>query len=548
MRNNGPLTNAEYVLPAGEVIITHTDPDSRITYANPAFLTSSEFSLEECIGQPQNLVRHPDMPREAFADLWSTIRSGKSWTGIVKNRRKHGGFYWVRANVTPMMDSNGRIVGYMSVRVKATSEEIATAERIYANINAGRAGSIRIQHGKVVDTSIFGWLQKLSNLSLRTGAWVLLGSLSMFIAALAAMNHLNGGSSIVTWGNAIAAAIVAGNMYYVQGYVVKPLIALQRATFRLLSGDTTTRIPAEGVSCIVAVAESLEQVRVKLDGVLKDNINAASQVRDRVCQVVDANAELSNRTNEHAASLEEAAASMEELTAAVTRNNESSRQAADLARDSATATERGRDIVANVHSTMDAISESSKRIGEIVGIIDGIAFQTNLLALNAAVEAARAGDQGRGFAVVAQEVRQLAQRSANSAREIRELIQTSQQTVERGGNLAQEAEESMRKVVESVKRVSQVVGDIQTASHEQAAGIEQISNAVAQMDSMTQQDARMAEELMGSAGALQSQSEQMLAAISAFSMREAAHATTSRAASSSREVTGAAAVRHARAA
>lgn len=548
MRNNGAVTNAEYVLPAGEVIITHTDPDSRITYANPAFLTSSGFSLEECIGQPQNLVRHADMPKEAFADLWATIRSGKSWTGIVKNRRKNGGFYWVRANVTPMMDSNGRIVGYMSVRVKPTSEDVATAERIYADINAGRAGSIRIQHGKVVDASIFGWLQKLSNLSLRTGAWVLLGFLSSMIAALAAMNHLNGGSSLVTWGNAIAAAIVAGNMLYVQGYVVKPLIALQRATFRLLSGDTTTRIPAEGVSCIVAVAESLEQVRVKLDGVLKDNISAAGQVRDRVSQVVDANAELSNRTNEHAASLEEAAASMEQLTAAVSRNTESSRQAADLARDSAAATERGRDIVANVHSTMDAISESSKRIGEIVGIIDGISFQTNLLALNAAVEAARAGDQGRGFAVVAQEVRQLAQRSATSAREIRELIQTSQQTVERGGNLAQEAEESMRQVVDSVKRVSQVVSDIQTASHEQAAGIEQISNAVAQMDSMTQQDARMAEELMGSAGALQSQSEQMLAAISAFSMREAEHVSNHRAASSSREVPGAAPVRRARAA
>src|SRR5690606_4270675 len=130
---------------ADEVIITHTDPDSRITYANPAFLSSSEFSLEECLGQPQNLVRHPDMPKEAFADLWATIRSGRSWTGIVKNRRKHGGFYWVRANVTPMKDSTGRIVGYMSVRVKPTAEEIAKAERVYADIRAGRAGSIRVR-------------------------------------------------------------------------------------------------------------------------------------------------------------------------------------------------------------------------------------------------------------------------------------------------------------------------------------------------------------------------------------------------------------------
>ena len=548
MRNNGPLTNAEYVLPADEVIITHTDPDSRITYANPAFLTSSEFSLEECIGQPQNLVRHPDMPREAFADLWATIRSGKSWTGIVKNRRKNGGFYWVRANVTPMMDANGRIVGYMSVRVKPTREEIATAERVYADIRAGRAGSIRIQQGKVVDTSILGTRQRLANMSLRTGTWALLGFLSTLLASLAATSYFSGGSSIVTWGTAIAAAITVANMLYIQSAVVKPLIALQRATFKLLSGDTATRIPVEGVSCIVAVAETLEQVRVKLDGVLKDNISAASQVRERVSEVVDANSELSNRTNEHAASLEEAAASMEELTAAVTRNTESSQQAADLARQSAAATERGRDIVANVHSTMDAISQSSKRIGEIVGIIDGIAFQTNLLALNAAVEAARAGDQGRGFAVVAQEVRQLAQRSANSAREIRELIQTSQETVERGGSLALQAQDSMQQVVDSVKRVSQVVGEIQTASREQAAGIEQVNTAVAQMDSMTQQDARMAEELMGAAGGLKSQSEQMLAAISAFPIREAARATDHRAVTSSREVTEMTPARRARAA
>src|SRR5690606_1476503 len=115
MRNNGPVTHAEYVLPPGEVIITHTDPEGRITYANPAFLASSEFSLEECLGQPQNIIRHPDMPPEAFADLWATIKAGNSWTGIVKNRRKHGGFYWVRANITPRKDDHGRIVGYMSV-------------------------------------------------------------------------------------------------------------------------------------------------------------------------------------------------------------------------------------------------------------------------------------------------------------------------------------------------------------------------------------------------------------------------------------------------
>jgi len=416
----------------------------------------------------------------------------------------------------------------MSVRVKPTREEIATAQRVYANYRAGRPGSIRIRQGRLVDVSIGGWQRRLANLSLRAGTWLFLGFTSALLAASALFNYFSGGHWLVTCGTVIAGVIAFANMLYVQGYVVKPLTALQQGALRLLSGDTTTRIHVDGTPCIRGVAERLEQVRVKLDGVLKDNILAATQVSERVSEVVNANAELSNRTTEHAASLEQAAASMEELTAAVSRNTDSSRQAAELARDSAIATERGRDIVANVHSTMGAISESSKRIGEIVGIIDGIAFQTNLLALNAAVEAARAGDQGRGFAVVAQEVRQLAQRSATSAREIRELITASQQTVEQGSNLALEAQRSMQQVVDAVKRVAQVVADIQASSQEQAAGIEQVSSAVAHMDSMTQQDARMAQELMEAAAGLQAQSDQMMAAISAFSMRETIRMAQSR--------------------
>jgi aerotaxis receptor len=519
MQNNGPISQLEYVLPEDEVIITHTDTTSRITYANPAFMRSSGFSLEEVLGQPQNIVRHPDMPREAFADLWKTIRAGKSWSGLVKNRRKNGGFYWVRANVTPMMDANGRIGSYMSVRVKPSRDEVQQCEKVYADIRAGRGHRLQIVEGRIVDTSLLGTLGRLKNLSLRTGTWLVMGFLTALLVGASVLSFNATGINLLTAMSSLSAMIAFANMLYIQGNVVQPLLKLHHVAFQLVSGNTRSRIPAEGVSCIVAVAKAFEQVRVKLDGVLKDNIIAANEVRDGVGGVVQANTELSHRQSEHASSLQETAASIEQLTATVMRNTDNARQATQLATQSATATSRGREVVAQVHAMMVAITQSSKRIGDIVGIIDGIAFQTNLLALNAAVEAARAGDQGRGFAVVAQEVRSLAQRSASAAREIKELIEASGQTVTRGSELASTAEQSMQQVVESVHSVASVISEIEMASREQSAGIEQINQAVTQMDRITQRDAQMSEELIETAGNLQRQSEQMLAAISAFSMQ-----------------------------
>jgi len=534
MRTSG--IDAEFVLPDGEVIITHTDPSSCITYANQAFLTSSEFTLEECLGQPQNIIRHPDMPKEAFADLWRTIRSGKSWTGVVKNRRKNGGFYWVRANVTPMLGGRGEIAGYMSVRVRPTRAEVLEAERVYADMRGGRAGSLRIREGRIVDSSWLGRLKRALNPSLRIGTWVVVGSLCALLLAMGVVGASTVGFGWMTSLSFLGAAIALANIFYIQSSVVQPLLRLQRATFDLLRGDTHTRIPANGVSCVAGFARTLEQVRVKLDGVLKDNMTAATRVQSGVVEVVESNTELSNRTGEHAASLEETAASLEQLTATVTRNRDSAHEAVSLVSQSSNVTTQGRDVVGQLFSTMNEISGSSTRIGEIVSIIDGIAFQTNLLALNAAVEAARAGDQGRGFAVVAQEVRSLAQRSAAAAREVKDLIQASVQTVSRGTALANQAEQAMSKVVDSVHQVTGVIKAIEAATREQAAGIEQINKAVTQMDNITQQDAHMAQQLIETGRTLQEQSTQMLAAISAFSMQTHADPSAPDRASTRREM------------
>lgn len=507
----------EYVLPDDEVIITHTDPTSRITYANPAFLVSSQFSLEECLGQPQNIVRHPDMPKEAFRDLWATIRAGKSWTGIVKNRRKLGGFYWVRANITPMME-RGRIVGYMSVRIKPTRYEIDQAQAAYAAIQAGNS-ALRVREGRLVSTSIFGAARELLRPSLKKSAWLFLGTPSAVLAGMAMRSGLAEGFSVTTALNAVAAMIALVGIAYLQQRVIRPLQSLHQATCQLLGGDTRSRIRDDGDACVASVAQALEQVRIKMDGVLKDNLAAAARFRDDARGVANSIAELSDRTTEHAASLEESAASLMQLTSSVARNSESTVAAARLAQASLDSTRHGREVVSHLNCAMSEISGSSQRIGEIVGIIDSIAFQTNLLALNAAVEAARAGEQGRGFAVVAEEVRNLAQRSAASAREIKSLIEASTATVGRGSQLADQAGEAMKQVVESVERVAGLISEIESVGREQVSGIEQINSAVSQMEQMTHSDALMAHSLTETAASLSDRSDEMLAVISAFSLQ-----------------------------
>ncbi|MEJ8840439.1 methyl-accepting chemotaxis protein [Ramlibacter sp. AN1133] len=306
--------------------------------------------------------------------------------------------------------------------------------------------------------------------------------------------------------------------------IVRPLHTAIAATNRIAEGDLTVQLRVRGTD---ESAQLLHAVGAMNDGLRKlvgEVSSGARMVADTSTQIAHGNVDLSQRTEEQASTLEETASSMEELTSSVTQNAQNARQASDLARGAADVARKGGSVVGEVVTTMDGISTSSRRIAEIIGVIDGIAFQTNILALNAAVEAARAGEQGRGFAVVAGEVRQLAQRSAEAARQIKGLIGDSVTKVEEGSRLVDTAGKTMNEIVAAVSRVSDLIADIAAASQEQSSGIAQVNTAVTQMDQVVQQNASLVEESTAATEAMKEQAGTLLKLVARFRIGDEAAA------------------------
>jgi methyl-accepting chemotaxis protein len=316
---------------------------------------------------------------------------------------------------------------------------------------------------------------------------------------------------------AVMVLLIAVSLYYlVRKHITAPLEQAKLAANSLAQGNLTVQLRVGRLDEIGHLVESINQIGSGLTKVVQSVREGSESVATASSQIAEGNQDLSSRTESQASALEETAASMQELGSQVKHNVESANQANQLALSASTVAVKGGEVVAQVVDTMKGINESSRKIGDIISVIDGIAFQTNILALNAAVEAARAGEQGRGFAVVASEVRSLAGRSAEAAKEIKSLINASVEQVEEGTALVDKAGATMTEVVDSIRRVTDIMGEISSASHEQSLGVAQVAEAVTQMDQVTQQNATLVEEMAAAAASLKSQSEDLVHTVAVF--------------------------------
>lgn len=501
MRDNQPVTQHAYVFPADQTLISITDLKGRITYCNANFITVSGFAAPELLGQPHNIVRHPDMPEETFRDMWETIQTGLPWSALVKNRRKNGDYYWVRANVTPVRDGD-RTVGFLSVRTRATDDEIDTAETLYGVMRRESAAGRRVHvlhRGALMRRTLFARLSRWLRPGLR-GQFVVA---SLAVAAIPCLVVLAG---LPLWAAAAAGGAVALCMALLLIHLtLGPLKQVVAVANLMAGGDLTRRVAVTGTGEVAQIQLALAQLSVSVRTVVHDVRQEVGNLLSGTQDIANGNKDMSKRTESQAHSLEQTAATMAQIHGTIQQTSELAHQSAERARRMAATVERGNGAVQGVVSTMHTIEESSRRIQDIIHVIEAVAFQTNILALNAAVEAARAGDHGKGFAVVASEVRALAQRTADAAKEVRSLIEESSQRVTEGGLRADDALSRMQEVTSAVGDVSAMLEQISLASQEQTVGVGQVNHAVAGLDAITQQNAAMVEDLSSAASALNRQ-------------------------------------------
>jgi len=408
-------------------------------------------------------------------------------------------------------ETRERFAAWMTASDNLGIDMIGNAMRA---IQSGQWDDANLMLGKQINptynksTEAFGALQKLmSDRNIRQGK-----ELHQELAML---------NAVVIAAIVVAILLSIGAAFYLVGAINTPLMQAVAVARRVADGDLSLQAPVKSTNEFGQLLAALRDMTASLAGIVKDVRSESEVIATASTQIAAGNMDLSSRTEQQASAIEETAASVEELTSTVRQNAENARQANELAASATQIATRGGTVVTEVVGTMGEINASARKIVDIIGVIDGIAFQTNILALNAAVEAARAGEQGRGFAVVATEVRNLAQRSASAAKEIKELIGDSVSKVDAGTRLVDQAGATMEEIVQSVRRVAGIMGEISVASAEQSSGIEQIHQAISQMDQVTQQNAALVEEAASAATSLQESAAGLADRVSVFKIAPA---------------------------
>ncbi|WP_298232153.1 PAS domain-containing methyl-accepting chemotaxis protein, partial [uncultured Azohydromonas sp.] len=385
MRINEPVTQAEFRFPSNATLMSTTDTRGVVTYANDAFVEVSGFAREEIVGKPHNIVRHPDMPREAFGDMWATLKGGEPWTAIVKNRRQNGDHYWVRANAVPVV-RHGRTVGYMSVRTQPSREEIASAEGLYDGIRKGSARH-RLHKGVLLRTGLLAWTSVFQLMPVR---WRIRMAFMGLVPVMAAAFWVQQSCTapVALMSTAVAMALLL-TCWALELQIARPLEQLREEATKVATGENPMATHMNRADEIGMTLRAVGQLGLMFRWLVDDVSQQVESVQHAAAEIAQGNMDLSTRTEQAAASVEETASSMEEMTATVKANARTATQANELAGQARHAASEGSRTVAEVVRTMNDISASSHQIADIVGLIDSIAFQTNILALNAAVEAAR---------------------------------------------------------------------------------------------------------------------------------------------------------------